>query len=110
MKKKLEMILLVVLLLLLSSCSIQGETKMPNINLSIEKMNTDIEISAPPELNTNIIGDVIHIALYNYSDKVIVFNQSYGVHIFMMDSNGWEEINNKVDYGFGENYAKGKNY
>ena len=75
---------------------------MPGIDLPIKKMNNDLELSAPVELNTFKVGDDLGLVLVNSSDTPIILPQNYGVHIYQHVGEKWEVVENRIDYPPGE--------
>jgi hypothetical protein len=102
MKKTIIVISLFVVLLVLASCNRLRQEKMPGIDITIEEMNNELHLSAPPELSTFIIGDDLGLVLINSSDKPIILSQDFGVHIFRSFDGNWVDVENRIDYPPGE--------
>ncbi len=75
---------------------------MPGLDIPLEDMNNELQLSAHPELNSFEIGKNLRLVLVNYSDTPVVLAQDYGVHIYRYVDEKWESIENRIDYPPGE--------
>jgi hypothetical protein len=70
---------------------------MPDLGVSINNYNNDIQISAPEGWNTFNIGDDIGLNVEVISEYPIAFPRDFGARIFMYQDQEWMEIQNEMD-------------
>jgi hypothetical protein len=89
-------------ILLISLAACQGDTqqleRMPGIDLPLQEMNKDINLSAPSYLNDFKMRENIWLVFYNTSDLPVDLSQEYGVSIFQNNGDEWVQVENHVDY------------
>lgn len=75
---------------------------MPGVDLPLKDMNQELQLSAPPQINTFKMGDSVRLVLLNFSDTSVVLPQGYGVHIFQKVNDKWVIVENRMGYPSGE--------
>jgi hypothetical protein len=102
MNKKLIVIAIVIIFMPVAACKVSGKVELLGVNIPLEEMNDYIQIDAPPEINSLIMGENIQLILVNSSDTPVILPQDYGVHIYQYVDRKWESVDNWFDYPPGE--------
>jgi hypothetical protein len=94
---------------LISLAACQGDTqkleRMPGIDLPLQEMNKDLHLKSPTEINTFQMGDVVWLLLFNTSDLPAVFPGDYGVHIFRLNDDHWDQVEELTDFWDSDNWV-----
>jgi hypothetical protein len=103
MVRKIPIVTYVLLLIwALVACNQNKLDRMPGITLPLKDMNSDLQLSAPQELNTFKMSDNLRLILSNSSNNPIILPQDYGAQIFEKTAESWEILENRFDYPPGE--------
>lgn len=102
MKKKLPC-MLIFLSLLIASCGLNNSAKdLPGVVVPLNKMNTEFILIDPGTGNSYRNEEMLFLGIQNKSDHSIVLPQDYGIKIFVHRGNGWEPVENIMQYPEGE--------
>lgn len=94
MKINIPILFSAILLIFGASCN-TGNLPSPSSNL--EKQNDTIILSAPPEMNTFKIDDILDIGVKNNSENEIRFPPGFGLTLSIMNGTNWISINNSLN-------------
>jgi hypothetical protein len=92
----------IIIAFVIGACNWLTGERLPGIDIPLEELNNDLQLSAPPEISTFKIGDNLGLVLVNSSATTVVLPQDYGVYIFQNVDGKWETIENRIDYPPGE--------
>jgi hypothetical protein len=93
---------LFVVLLFSTSCNYTGgmfdKTNFPDINVSTREMNSRLRLTAPRDVNSFKIGDMIWVELDNLSNTDVEIRPDIDIKIYEKTITGWMESKNCVFY------------
>jgi hypothetical protein len=96
-QKTLTILSILVILLPVVACSQLMPERMPGIDLPWRDMNREMQLSAPPQINTFKMGGNLALVLVNTSDSIVKLPPDYGVHIYRHVVDRWEIVENRID-------------
>jgi hypothetical protein len=85
-----------ILLLLFVSCSTKPPTDLPDVDISVDDLNTKISLDAPSGWNNFKIDETITLSITNTSESVLVFDPNFGTRVFIYEDNEWKETEDKI--------------
>lgn len=85
-----------ILLTLFTACSSRSATNLPDIDISVDELNTKIILDAPSGWNTFKNGETITLSIINDSESVIVFDGNFGTRVFVYEGEKWVEKEDQI--------------
>jgi len=85
-----------ILLILFTSCSSKSATNLPDIDISVNDLNTKIILDAPSGWNTFKNGETVTLSIINDSESVIVFDADFGTRVFVYGGEKWVEKEDQI--------------
>ncbi len=71
---------------------------MPEIGIPIETLNNDFKLYAPKGWNTFRIGESVEILIEVVSEDPVIFENNFGVRLFIYTDDQWSEVANLMKY------------
>lgn len=90
---RLPILTVLCLLMLTTACVLQPDVEnVPDVDIPVDELNSQVSVFAPKGWNTFKINDPIELEIYVTGNEKIIFPPDFGIKTFLYDNGEWIEV------------------